>query len=107
MISILKSLASMIGPTWPRLDTEAFTGLPGEEIPTPRTLIASQFWLTPTCFINGHQPCDEGFRQANHRQLIVDGTDPYPAYCLFPVNKPLTIQELVAHARTVPLMLDA
>ncbi len=35
-------------------------------------------------FICGHQPCDEGFRQANHRQIIIDGTDPYPAYCLFP-----------------------
>ena len=34
-------------------------------------------------FITGHQPCDEGFRQANHRQIIIDGTDPYPAYCLF------------------------
>ena len=37
-------------------------------------------------FICGHQPCDEGFRQANHRQIIIDGTDPYPAYCLFPTT---------------------
>ena len=35
------------------------------------------------CFISGHQPCDEGFRQANHRQIIIDGTDPYPG--LLPV----------------------
>ncbi len=30
-------------------------------------------------FITGHQPCDERcFRLANHRQIIIDGTDPYP-----------------------------
>ena len=38
-------------------------------------------------FITGHQPCDEGFRQANHRQIIIDGTDPYPAYCLLPAQR--------------------
>ena len=38
-------------------------------------------------FITGHQPCDDGFRQANHRQIIIDGTDPYPAYCLFPATR--------------------
>ena len=37
-------------------------------------------------FVTGHQPCDEGFRQANHRQIIIDGTNPYPCYCLFPAD---------------------
>ena len=46
-------------------------------------------------FITGHQPCDEGFRQANHRQIIIDGTKPYPAYCLFPADQPVTIESLV------------
>jgi hypothetical protein len=46
-------------------------------------------------FITGHQPCDEGFRQANHRQIIIDGTDPYPTYCLFPTNAPVTIDSLL------------
>jgi hypothetical protein len=46
-------------------------------------------------FICGHQPCDEGFRQANHRQIIIDGTDPYPAYCLFPTTAPTTIEALM------------
>ena len=50
-------------------------------------------------FITGHQPCDDGFRQANHRQIIVDGTDPYPAYCLFPVKSPVTIESLMAGVR--------
>jgi hypothetical protein len=46
-------------------------------------------------FVTGHQPCDDGFRLANHRQIIIDGTDPYPAYCLFPANTPVTIGSLL------------
>jgi hypothetical protein len=46
-------------------------------------------------FVTGHQPCDEGFRQANHRQIIIDGTDPFPAYCLFPTGLPMTIESLL------------
>ena len=58
-------------------------------------------------FVCGHQPCDDGFRQANHRQLIIDGTDPLPAYCLFPAQTPLTIEALVASAHLFPMALDA
>ena len=50
-------------------------------------------------FVTGHQPCDEGFRQANHRQVIVDGTDPYPAYCLFPTGEPVTAERLMQGVR--------
>jgi Calcineurin-like phosphoesterase len=50
-------------------------------------------------FITGHQPCEEGFRQANHRQLIVDGTEPYPAYCLFPTRQETTIESLLKCVR--------
>ena len=46
-------------------------------------------------FICGHQPCDEGFYQANHRQIVIDGTNPYPAYCLFPTTSPTTIDALL------------
>jgi len=46
-------------------------------------------------FVTGHQPCDEGFRQANHRQIIIDGTNPYPAYCLFPALGAVTIESLL------------
>ncbi len=52
-------------------------------------------------FVCGHQPCDEGFRQANHRQIILDGTDPYPGYCLFPTTAPTTIEALLACAHIV------
>jgi len=46
-------------------------------------------------FITGHQPCDEGFRQANHRQIIIDGTGPHPAYCLFPTQTPVSMELLL------------
>ncbi len=56
-------------------------------------------------FITGHQPCEEGFRLANNRQIIIDGTDPYPAYCLFPAREPVTIETLLAGVTVLPLML--
>jgi Calcineurin-like phosphoesterase len=46
-------------------------------------------------FITGHQPCDEGFRRANHRQIIIDGTNPRPTYCLFPADRPVTTDTLL------------
>ena len=50
-------------------------------------------------FITGHQPCEEGFRQANHRQVIIDGTDPYPAYCVFDSKSETTIESLLKCVR--------
>jgi hypothetical protein len=47
-------------------------------------------------FVTGHQPCDHGFRRANDRQLIVDGTNPLPTCCLFPARGPVSIDGLVA-----------
>jgi Calcineurin-like phosphoesterase len=46
-------------------------------------------------FITGHQPCDDGFMQANQRQIIIDGTDPYPCYCLFRAGESVTIESLM------------
>lgn len=56
-------------------------------------------------FITGHQPCDDGFRRANDRLLIIDGTNPFPAYCRFPARGPITIDSLVDGVRIVPLNL--
>ncbi|MFI5460980.1 MAG: metallophosphoesterase [Isosphaerales bacterium] len=55
-------------------------------------------------FITGHQPCDQGFRQANHRQIIIDGTDPYPSYCLFPADQPVSIESLLKCARVIDVL---
>jgi hypothetical protein len=52
-------------------------------------------------FVTGHQACDDGFRQANHRQIIIDGTDPYPAYCLFPAREPIGIDVLMKSIRII------
>jgi len=54
-------------------------------------------------FVTGHQPCEHGFRRANARQLIVDGTDPYPAFCLFPANEPVTVESLIEGVRILPV----
>jgi hypothetical protein len=54
-------------------------------------------------FITGHQPCDNGFRQANHRQVIIDGTDPHPTYLLFNAHEPVTMQTLLDGVRTLPV----
>jgi hypothetical protein len=54
-------------------------------------------------FVTGHQPCDEGFQKANHRQLIVDGTNPYPAYCLYHAKEPATIERLLDGVRLVAM----
>jgi hypothetical protein len=47
-------------------------------------------------FVTGHQPCDQGFRQANHRQIIIDGTNPHACYCLFPADGAVTIESLLS-----------
>lgn len=56
-------------------------------------------------FVTGHQPCDEGFRQANHRQIIIDGTDPCPMLCQFHGHGPVTIEQLLDGVRPVPMSL--
>jgi hypothetical protein len=57
-------------------------------------------------FITGHQPCDSGFERANHRQIIIDGTDPYPAYCLFPAEGPITIESLLGCTHLMDITAD-
>ncbi len=51
--------------------------------------------LDAKLFITGHHPCDEGYRVANHRHLILDATDPYPGYCLFDTEKEATLEGLI------------
>ncbi|HEV3165268.1 MAG TPA: metallophosphoesterase [Isosphaeraceae bacterium] len=70
---------------------------------TPETADRFAAMVDADWFITGHQPCDEGFRQANHRQIIIDGTDPLPAYCLFPAREVLSIETLMACVRGFPL----
>jgi hypothetical protein len=46
--------------------------------------------------ITGHIPCEKGFDAPNNRQIILDCMAAPAAYCLFPTNRPITHQELVA-----------
>jgi hypothetical protein len=46
--------------------------------------------------ITGHIPCEEGFEVPNCRQLIVDAAGAPACCCLFPADRALTHDELVA-----------
>jgi len=65
---------------------------------TPETADRFAALVDADFFIIGHHACDEGFRIANHRLLIVDGTPPLPAYCLFDAQAPTSLEAL--HKRT-------
>ena len=67
----------------------------------PETLDRFATMVDADWFITGHQPCDQGFRQANHRQIIIDGTDPFPTSCLFPVDQPVTMEMLLKGIRSL------
>lgn len=52
----------------------------------------------------GHHPCEEGFLVPNRRMLILDGTEPAPAYALIPAAQPLSMDQLAANVKIVPLV---
>jgi hypothetical protein len=58
-------------------------------------------------FITGHIPCREGFHRPNPRQLIIDGTPPCPACCLFPLDRPVAIEDLEHGVRQLYLSTEA
>jgi hypothetical protein len=68
----------------------------------PETLDRFARMVDADLFITGHQPCPEGFQRANHRQIIIDGTDPYPTYCLFNAQEPATLETLLEGVRLLP-----
>ena len=54
-------------------------------------------------FVTGHQPCDAGFQVASPRQLVLDGTPPYPASCLVPATGPVSMEALREAVRVIGL----
>ena len=74
---------------------------------TPETADRFAAMVDADWFVTGHQPCDEGFRQANHRQIIVDGTNPYPAYCLFPAHEAVTIASLLKSTHILDVLASS
>jgi hypothetical protein len=71
---------------------------------TPETVDRFAAMVDADWFITGHQPCDEGFRQANDRQIIIDGTNPLPAYILFPAREAVTIESLLKSVRILDVL---
>lgn len=51
--------------------------------------------------ITGHIACEQGFATPNDRQLILDCVGTPACYCLFPTDRPLTHEELVAFVGTL------
>jgi Calcineurin-like phosphoesterase len=51
--------------------------------------------------ITGHVPQEQGFAVANSRQLILDAQGSPACYCLFPCDRPVTIEELGAMVGTL------
>lgn len=70
---------------------------------SPETVDRFAALVEADLFVTGHQPCDDGFQNPNPRQLILDGTDPYPSYCLFRANDPVTLETLLEGVRVVPM----
>jgi hypothetical protein len=70
----------------------------------PETIDRFAEMVDADLFVTGHQPCESGFRQANHRQLIVDGTNPYPAFCRFPAREPVTIESLLGSVKVMNVL---
>src|SRR5271165_4025550 len=74
---------------------------------TPETADRFAAMVEADWFNTGHQPCDEGFRQANHRQIIIDGTNPYSAYCLFPALGSVTIESLLKSTHILDVLASS
>lgn len=51
--------------------------------------------------ITGHIPYDEGFGVPNDRQLVLDASGTPGCFCLFPTNRPVTHQEMIAGVGTL------
>jgi len=51
--------------------------------------------------VTGHIPCEQGYATPNDRQLILDALGTPACYCLFPTDRPLTLDDLVGCVRTL------
>jgi hypothetical protein len=99
-------LALLDADTWPPESMErggTIYALTWGRNTEPETIDRFAAMVDADWFITGHQPCDEGFRQANHRQIIIDGRAIDPTYCLFPAREPMTIERLVACVKALPI----
>jgi hypothetical protein len=68
---------------------------------TPATVEAFLGKVDADLLVSGHIPCDAGFAVPNDRQVILDAMDVPAGFCLFPTDRPLTHEELVACVSTL------
>jgi hypothetical protein len=68
---------------------------------SPATAAAFLGRVDADLLITGHIPCDNGFAVPNDRQVILDSLGAPACYCLFPADRPLTHQELLACVTTL------
>ena len=57
--------------------------------------------LDADLLITGHIPCDTGYTVPNERQIILDAVKTPACFCLFPTDRPLTQQDLIAGIGTL------
>ncbi len=68
---------------------------------SPETLDRFAGMVGTDWLITGHQPCDDGFQVPNHRQIIIDGTDPFPTFLHFNATEEMTLEKLKAGIRVL------
>jgi hypothetical protein len=51
--------------------------------------------------ITGHIPCEKGFETPSERHLILDSLGTPACYCLFPTDRPLTMNDLLGYLGTL------
>jgi hypothetical protein len=61
----------------------------------PATAAAFLAKVDADWLVSGHIPCEQGFEVPNDRQIILDASGSPACYCLFPADRPVTLEELV------------
>jgi hypothetical protein len=67
----------------------------------PETVAAFLHKVEAELVITGHVACDAGFDAPNNRQLVLDSLGHPAAYCLFPTDRLLAHEELLACVHTL------
>lgn len=101
-------LTLLDGTTWPPASMQrhgTIYAMTWGRDTAPETVDRFAAMIDADLFVTGHQPCEQGFKRANHRQLIIDGTDPYPTACRVPNRDPVSIEILEENIVRIPLDL--
>jgi hypothetical protein len=68
---------------------------------SPNTVVVFLELVEADLLITGHIPCESGYAVPNNWQLVLDTLEDPACYCLFPTDRPLTQDELVACVQTL------